>query len=70
MAVEAGFVREENVKLIIFVDGPADINEHEDYDWGTEIVRTLDEWKPTGWKGFGFDWTKVRDGVVTPLKAT
>jgi hypothetical protein len=70
VAVEAGFVRKANVDLIIFVEGPADINEHEDFDWGTEVVKSLDEWKPTGWKGFGFDWTKARNGIVTPMKAT
>lgn len=68
--IEAGFIKEENFKLVTFVDGPADLSEHVSFDWGQAVVRVLDEWKPTGWKGFGFDWSKKMDGTATPLKAT
>ncbi|KAG8759767.1 hypothetical protein FRC14_005040 [Serendipita sp. 396] len=69
VAVEAGFVRAENLQLLTFVDGPEDLNEHVDYDWGSAVVKVLDEWKPTGWKGFGFDWTKKQNGQMTPMQA-
>ncbi|KAG8831323.1 hypothetical protein FRC17_003276 [Serendipita sp. 399] len=69
VAIEAGFVRAENLQLLTFVDGPEDLNEHIEYDWGTAVVKVLDEWKPTGWKGFGFDWTKKQSGQMTPMQA-
>lgn len=70
VSVEAGFVRAENVQLITFLDGPTNIDEHDEFDWGAAVVKTLDEWKPTGWKGFGFDWSKTRKGIVAPLETT
>jgi hypothetical protein len=69
VAVKAGFIKEENVHLITFVDGPANMNEHTTFDWGQAVVKALDEWKPSGWKGFGFDWSKQLDGRASPLQA-
>lgn len=69
VGVEAGFIKADNLSLITFVDGPEDLAEHEDYDWGGEVVKLLDEWKPTGWKGFGFDWSKRQDGRSSPMNA-
>lgn len=69
-AIEAGFIREENFSLVTFVDGPVDLSEHITFDWGSAIVRVLDEWKPSEWKGFGFAWNKKADGTTATLEAT
>lgn len=68
-AVDAGFIKEEALSLVTFVDGPADLSEHESFDWGSTVVQVLNDWKPSGWKGFGFDWSKRLDKASTPLKA-
>lgn len=64
-AIEAGFIREENFRLVTFIDGPVDLSEHVTFDWGSAVVRVLDEWKPSGWKGFGFAWNRKADGTTT-----
>ena len=67
--IEAGFIRQQNLELLTFVDGPEDHDQHADFDWGSAAIQFLDEWKPTGWKGFGFDWTQRSTGVATPLSS-
>ncbi|PVG02587.1 hypothetical protein CPB86DRAFT_528799 [Serendipita vermifera] len=69
LGVKAGFIKEESVQLITFIDGPADMDEHTTFDWGEAVVKALDEWKPTGWKGFGFDWGKQMNGRASPLQS-
>ncbi|KAL0070594.1 hypothetical protein AAF712_002434 [Marasmius tenuissimus] len=33
-AIEAGFVEPHNESLVVFVDGPEDMDQHETFDWG------------------------------------
>jgi len=69
--IEAGFIKEENLNLLTFVNGPDDPEEHTAFDWGNAVIKALDEYKPTGWKGFGFDWSaKDSNGHADPLSQT
>jgi hypothetical protein len=69
-AVEAGFINAPNVGFITFVDGPANLAEHADYDWGSAVIDALENWKPIEWEGYGLDWTKKKDGSLSsPLNA-
>ena len=66
--IEAGFIKEENMNLVTFVNGPPDLDEHATFDWGGAVVNALEDHKPTGWKGFGFDWSaRASNGHVDPL---
>lgn len=68
--IEAGFIKEENLNLVTFVDGPENLEEHATFDWGVAVMKVLDEYKPSGWKGFGFDWTaKPNKETASPLSA-
>jgi hypothetical protein len=69
--IEAGFIKEENLNLVTFVNGPADLEAHATFDWGNAVINALNEYKPTEWKGFGFDWSaKLGNGYADPLSQT
>lgn len=55
--VREGFIPERNEKLIVFVDGPADHAEHEDYEWGRAALEALDGWQMEH-SEIHYDWTK------------
>lgn len=68
--IEAGFIKEENLNLITFVNGPENMEEHATFDWGAAVTKVLDDYRPTGWKGFGFDWSaKMNNGHANPLSS-
>ena len=68
--IEAGFIKEENLNLVTFVNGPENLEEHATFDWGAAVVKILNEYKPTSWKGFGFDWSaKPNNGSADPLSS-
>ncbi|KAE9398314.1 hypothetical protein BT96DRAFT_994939 [Gymnopus androsaceus JB14] len=56
-ALNDGFIQPYNVRLVTFVDGPEDLDEHESYDWGTAALRAIDDWKK-GKANAVYDWTK------------
>ncbi|KAF4615393.1 hypothetical protein D9613_002943 [Agrocybe pediades] len=45
-SINAGFIHAANERLIIFVDGPEDHDEHESFDWGKAALEALDNWSP------------------------
>ena len=54
-----------------FVNGPDDLEDHTTFDWGNAVIKALDDYKPTGWKGLGFDWSAKRgNGHADPLSQT
>ncbi|KAI0062008.1 hypothetical protein BV25DRAFT_1825875 [Artomyces pyxidatus] len=56
-AIKGGFIRPQSERLVIFVDGPADHSEHEDFDWGSATLAEFDRWEAVD-EGI-FKWTKV-----------
>ncbi|KIK54552.1 hypothetical protein GYMLUDRAFT_48684 [Collybiopsis luxurians FD-317 M1] len=60
-AIEDGFIQPFNVKLITFVDGPEDLELHEQYDWGTAALKAIEGWKKGEHKAF-YDWSKRMNG--------
>lgn len=42
--IREGFIRRENEKLVVFVDGPSDHAAHETFDWGRAAVEAIDAW--------------------------
>ena len=55
--VEEGFILAQNEKLILFVDGPADPAEHDNFDWGKAALEVLDNWQAEH-RSVYYDWTK------------
>ncbi|KIM41230.1 hypothetical protein M413DRAFT_410766 [Hebeloma cylindrosporum] len=55
-SIDAGFIKPQNEQLIIFVDGPEDLKEHEDFDWGKAALEALDNWERGSTKPL-FSWS-------------
>lgn len=64
--VREGFIAERNEKLILFVDGPENHAEHEDFNWGKAALDVLDNWQADH-REIYYDWTKRKgqDDVST-----
>ncbi|PFH50692.1 hypothetical protein AMATHDRAFT_47712 [Amanita thiersii Skay4041] len=62
--VKQGYIRPDNERVVVFVDGPADYNNHEDYDWGQALLDALDDWDETQAEPL-FDWSKSLGQRVT-----
>jgi hypothetical protein len=62
-SIEAGFITPSGGRLVIFVDGPADPQEHIGFDWGKAALEAIDSWEQ-GRNNPLYDWsTKTsRDG--------
>jgi hypothetical protein len=43
-AVKSGFIRAENESLLVFVDGPSDTKEVEDFNWGKAALKAAQKW--------------------------
>jgi hypothetical protein len=43
--IGVGFIEPQHERLIIFVDGPKDPKEHENFDWGKAALEALDNWE-------------------------
>lgn len=56
-SIDAGFIKPESERLIIFVDGPVDIKDHENFDWGKAALEALDNWEGGSTSPL-FDWSK------------
>ncbi|KAF8969942.1 hypothetical protein BDZ97DRAFT_1957525 [Flammula alnicola] len=55
-SIDAGFIKPASERLIIFVDGPKDKEDHESYDWGKAALEALDSWE-RGRSNPLFDWS-------------
>lgn len=44
-SIQAGFIRPLGEQYVIVVDGPADPQEHEMFDWGKAALEALDSWE-------------------------
>jgi len=63
MGTDAGFIRPCSERLVIFVDGPADPQEHEIFDWGKAALDAIQSWQP-GNNNPLYNWSKSSD--LTP----
>ncbi|KAH8102959.1 hypothetical protein BXZ70DRAFT_1006140 [Cristinia sonorae] len=59
--ISEGFIQPKNERLIQFVDGPSNHEEHEDFDWGSATLQALEKWE-TVIDSYTYDWTKRLDG--------
>lgn len=59
-AISEGFIRPHNEQLVVFVDGPADLSDHQTFDWGSAALAALDGWTRSG--NALFDWTVRENG--------
>ncbi len=56
--IAAGFIAPINEKIVVFVDGPADLEEHASFDWGSAALEAVDAWT---WEAeLIYDWTVRR----------
>jgi hypothetical protein len=60
---QEGFIRDAAKGLVIFVDGPANKEEHLAFDWGTAVLADLDSWT-RGRNNPLFDWAQKMNGVT------
>ncbi|KAG6814290.1 hypothetical protein H0H92_013415 [Tricholoma furcatifolium] len=64
--IKEGYINPANRKLILFVDGPADASQHEEYDWGTAALDAIDNWEGGNLNPNRlFDWTSRKDGSTS-----
>ena len=56
--IREGFIQAENENLILYVDGPSNVAEHETFDWGTAALEALDSWTKGYKVVYNYDWTK------------
>ena len=49
--------------MVEFLDGPADLAEHETFDWGKAALVALENWEAVGLVR-PYNWTKRRSGDV------
>lgn len=59
--VREGFIQPECEQLVLFVDGPADLREHERFDWGKAALEAIDSWKYDEIQTKPFHWNKDED---------
>ncbi|KAL4074712.1 hypothetical protein V8B97DRAFT_1868732 [Scleroderma yunnanense] len=65
--IREGFIQPQNEHLVIFVDGPADLREHERFDWGRAALDALDSWQYDKIQTLPFHWNKDEDSSnLTP----
>lgn len=68
--IREGFINPRNEHLVIFVDGPADHNEHETFDWGKAALEAIDSWQYDKSQILPFHWNKDEDtSDLTNVKA-
>ncbi|XP_006458229.1 hypothetical protein AGABI2DRAFT_199661 [Agaricus bisporus var. bisporus H97] len=67
-SVQAGFIRTASEKLIIFIDGPTNQEEHMTFDWGSAALTAIDDWE-LGNNNPLFDWTLKMNGAAEKKKS-
>lgn len=69
--IKEGFIRPQNEQLVIFVDGPADLPEHETFDWGQAALDAINSWQYDKFQTLPFHWpTDVDDDAKPTTPAT
>ena len=63
-AQDIGYIKPENTHIIVFVDGPADHADHEDYDWGRALLDAFDNWSEIQGPPM-FDWSRRLGDEIT-----
>jgi len=63
-AVERGYIKPENGHIVVFVDGPADYAEHDEYDWGRALLDAFDNWSEVKGRPM-FDWSRRLGEEIT-----
>lgn len=58
-AVDEGFIRAGTEQFAIFVDGPTNLEEHDDFDWGSAALKALDSWAFDDKVIKAFDWSNA-----------
>lgn len=56
-AIKGGYIKPENAHIVVFVDGPADHAEHDDYNWGRALLDAFDNWAEVQGPPV-FDWSR------------
>jgi hypothetical protein len=65
-AVQTGFIRPDNERLLTFVDGPSiaaespsssEIQAHESFDWGAASLKALEDWDADSIHTQSYDWS-------------
>ena len=59
--IKEGFIQPHNENLVVFVDGPSDMKEHDTFDWGKAAIDALDGWDGGLVQSLPFDWQKKQD---------
>ncbi|KDR81489.1 hypothetical protein GALMADRAFT_134921 [Galerina marginata CBS 339.88] len=59
-SIDAGFIKPASERLIIFIDGPPRLEDHELFDWGNAAIEALDNWKRGQTKPL-FEWPNRMD---------
>ena len=67
--IESGFIQPRNESLIVFVDGPESIEEHDTFDWGTASMNALKSWESSDLVPL-FKWTDGQDSEDGALSAS
>lgn len=58
--IRAGFIAPVNEKILVFVDGPPVLEEHDGFDWGGAALAAAEAWK---WESEPmFDWSLKHEG--------
>ncbi|THH09364.1 hypothetical protein EW145_g2075 [Phellinidium pouzarii] len=66
--IKEGFIQPSSESLVVFVDGPSDLSQHEAFDWGVAALQALDSWTKIESTEFAYDWSK-KMGVNDETKA-
>ncbi|KXN85492.1 putative cytokinin riboside 5'-monophosphate phosphoribohydrolase LOGL7 [Leucoagaricus sp. SymC.cos] len=61
-SIKEGFIATTGERLIVFVDGPSNPDEHLTFDWGMAALAALDKWDKGNHKPL-FDWAQKMNGV-------
>ncbi|KAI0747601.1 hypothetical protein C8Q80DRAFT_1270073 [Daedaleopsis nitida] len=60
-SIKNGFILAKNEQLLLFVDGPTELAEHETFDWGKAAMEALDKWEGVA-ASHVYNWTLRKDG--------
>ncbi|RDB21541.1 putative cytokinin riboside 5'-monophosphate phosphoribohydrolase LOGL7 [Hypsizygus marmoreus] len=60
--IAEGYINPASRRLIVFIDGPTSLDEHENFDWGKAALEAIDAWQGEDFKPL-FDWTRRKDGT-------
>ncbi|OAX41596.1 hypothetical protein K503DRAFT_475993 [Rhizopogon vinicolor AM-OR11-026] len=64
--IREGFIQPQNEELCVFVDGPADHEDHESFNWGQAAVDAISAWQHDKVQTLPFYWTRDTDSSTIP----